>query len=142
MKTSSKGIELLKEFEGCRLKAYKDQGGVLTIGYGHTGQDVTSDKVISQGMAEQLLRQDLENFEHGVNSVVKVVINQNQFDALVTFSFNVGLAALTRSSLLKQVNLKHFKEAADRFLDWCHINGQVSKGLLRRREAEHQLFLS
>lgn len=142
MKTSDNGLNLIKRFEGCELRAYKDQRGIPTIGYGHTGPDVELGKVISQGVADQLLSQDLKNTEFGVNHLVTAPINQNQFDALVSFAYNCGLAALTRSTLLKQLNLKHYQEAANGFLPWCNAVGKQDPGLLRRRVAERELFLT
>lgn len=142
MKTSKKGLDLIKEFEGCKLVAYKDQGGVYTIGFGHTGDDVHPNSEWSQLQADQALVRDLEDAEWGVTGLVQTKISQNQFDALVCFAYNVGIAALARSSLLKQLNMKHFKEAAEQFLNWCHVKGVVSAGLLRRRQAERKLFLS
>ena len=90
MKISQEGINVIKNFEGCRLKTYADTGGVATIGYGHTGSDVHSGQCISEQEAENLLRKDLERFEKAVNTEVNVSLSQNQFDALVSFAFNVG----------------------------------------------------
>lgn len=141
MKTSKKGIALLKQFEGCKLQAYKDGGGVWTVGFGATGPNIGPHTNWSQAQAEDDLAKKLEDFEWAVSGLLQVPINQNQFDALVCFSYNVGVAALARSSLLKQLNMKHFKDAGDRFLDWSHDGGKVIPGLLKRREAERQLFL-
>lgn len=142
MKTSKKGLDLIKEFEGCKLSAYKDQGGIYTIGWGATGEGVNPNSVWTQQQADERLIKDLEDAEWGVGGLVQTKISQNQFDALVCFAYNVGIAALARSSLLKQLNMKHFKEAAEQFLNWCHVKGAVNAGLLRRRQAEKKLFLS
>lgn len=141
MKTSSKGIEMIKDFEGCELTVYKDMVGFNTVGYGHRTDKPVGDK-ISRGMAEQLLVEDLKRFETELGHLVNVPVNQNQFDALICFSYNLGTAALARSSLLKQLNMKHYKEAAEQFLLWCHAGGKEVAGLKRRREAERRLFLS
>ena len=142
MNISQKGLDLIKTFEGCELVAYKDIAGVWTIGYGHTGADVTPGLKISQGQADVLLRQDVEKFARGVTSAVEVPINQNQFDALVSFAYNVGLGALSSSTLLKLLNEKTDKTiVAAEFLRWCKADGQTVEGLLRRRKAEQALFL-
>jgi len=142
MRISQNGIVLIKKFEGCVLTAYKDIAGVLTIGYGHTGHDVTQGLHISQTRANELLRQDLTNFETGVNDCVKVPLNQNQFDALVSFSFNVGMSALRKSTLLKKLNNKDYTGAANEFDRWIHAGGRVVRGLQNRRDAEQLLFLT
>jgi len=142
MRISQNGIVLIKKFEGCVLTAYKDIAGVLTIGYGHTGSDVTQGLHISQTRANELLRQDLTNFETGVNDCVKVPLNQNQFDALVSFSFNVGMSALRKSTLLKKLNGKDYTGAANEFDRWVHAGGKVVRGLQNRRDAEQLLFLT
>lgn len=141
MKTSQKGIDLIKEFEGCRLNAYQDSVGVWTIGYGHT-VDVKQGDSITQEEAEQLLKDDLLIYEDGVNNLVKVEINQDMFDALVSFAFNLGVGALGKSTLLKLLNRGKYSEASDHFTKWVYAGGVVLKGLVRRREAEQRLFRS
>lgn len=143
MNISENGIALLKKFEGCRLRAYRDVAFVLTIGYGHTGPDVVEHLIITQEEAETLLRQDLKRFETGVASLLRVGANQNEFDALVSFAFNVGLTAFKGSTLLKLFNDKTDKKiVASEFLKWCKADGVVVEGLRRRREAEKALFLT
>jgi lysozyme len=142
MKTSQKGTDLIKNFEGLQLKSYKDSVGVLTIGYGSTGQHVSPDMIITKEQAEQLLKKDLERFEKGVSDLVKVELNQSQFDALVSFSFNLGLGNLKSSTLLKKLNASDYKGAADEILRWNRAGGKVLNGLTRRRIAERDLFLS
>lgn len=142
MKTNKLGIDLIKQFEGCELKAYKDGGGVLTIGYGHTGNDVYPDQLISEDEADQLLGDDLCRFEAGVGRILKVGVTPNQFSALVAFAFNVGLGSLFKSTLLTKLNDGYPAEAADEFLKWDKIHGVDSPGLLRRRRAERELFLT
>lgn len=141
LKTSEAGIKLIKNFEGCRLSAYQDSVGVWTIGYGHT-KGVHPKQSISQTEADRLLKQDLAVFESGVNNLVKVELKQCQFDSLVSFSFNIGIGAFSKSTLLKKLNQKDYKEAANQFLRWNKAGGKVLAGLTRRREAEKSLFLS
>lgn len=142
MKISQKGIKLIQDFEGLALKAYKDPIGVWTWGYGSTGPHVTPDKVGTKEEAEQLLKKDLERFEKGVSDLVKVPLNQNQFDSLVSFSFNLGLSNLKSSTLLKKLNASDYQGAADEILRWNRAGGKVLNGLTRRRIAERDLFLS
>lgn len=140
MKISNNGIDLIKSFEGLRLKAYKDSVGVSTIGYGHT-KNVKMGDVISLKTAEQFLLDDIRIFEEGVLALVQVEITQNMFDALVSFSFNLGLGNLAKSTLLKKINSKLFKEAGNEFVRWNKAGGVVLKGLTRRRLLEKELFL-
>lgn len=142
MKISQKGIDLIKSFEGLELKAYKDSVGVWTWGYGSTGPHITPDKVGTKEEAEQLLKKDLERFEKGVSDLVKVPLNQNQFDALCSFSFNLGLGNLKSSTLLKKLNVKDYLGASKEFERWNRAGGKVLNGLTRRRIAERDLFLS
>ena len=143
MKLSQTGLDLIKSFEGLRLKAYSDIGGVPTIGYGTTGPDIKLGMTITQAQAEDLLRADVAAFERGVSDRVKVSINQNEFDALVSFSYNVGLGALQSSTLLRLLN-----DGADRsivaneFLRWNKVGSKPIEGLTRRRRAERDLFLT
>lgn len=140
MRISQKGVDLIKHYEGCRLKAYKDIVGVWTIGYGHTGGDVHEGQVITQEEAEALLRLDLERFERGVQFQVTVPLTQNQFDALVSFSFNLGLGALKGSTLLKKLNAGDYAGAQREFLKWDMAGGKHVPGLQIRRTAESFLF--
>lgn len=143
MKISNNGINFIKNFEGLRLKAYRCSANKLTIGYGHTN-NVRADDVITKEEAEQLIRIDLQKFEKQVNDLIKVPLTQNQYDALVSFQYNCG--ALGVSTLLKKLNAKDYKAAADQFLAWNKItvNGkkQVCQGLVNRRRKERELFLS
>lgn len=145
MKISPNGISLLKAHEGLRLFAYLDPVGVWTIGYGHT-KDVSPGQHISPSVAEEFLRQDLSWAEDCVNNSVKVSLSQNQFDALVSFVFNVGVGAFQDSTLLRQLNAGNYSEAAEEFLRWDKgtINGEkvVLPGLVTRRKAEQKLFLT
>lgn len=139
MMINEAGLNLIKDFEGCRLKAYLCPAGVWTIGYGHT-QGVKPDMVINQLQAERFLRQDLKRFEDAVTSLVKVPITPNQFSALVSFAYNVGTGALYDSTLLRKLNKKDYKGAANEFLRWNKAGGKVLPGLTRRRLAEKDLF--
>ena len=140
MKLSEHGKELIKSFEGFRLTAYKDGGGVWTIGWGHTGSDVTPGRSITQERADFLFDADIIEFEEGVNSLVKVPLTQNQFDALVSFAYNCGGDALENSTLLRLLNEGEYVRAAAQLPRWNKDNGVVVKGLVRRRAAERQLF--
>ncbi len=134
------GLTLTKGFEGLSLSAYADQGGVWTIGYGHTGPGVHAGLIITQEQADAFLESDVAAAVTAVNRLVTSAINQNQFDALVDFAFNLGIAALSQSTLLRDVNTGNFAAAGPQFLLWDHVHGVVVPGLLRRRQAEETLF--
>ncbi|WP_426313523.1 lysozyme [Methylobacterium fujisawaense] len=141
MKTNNAGISLIRQFEGCELHAYKCPAGVLTIGYGHTGSDVTPGLVTTQQRAVELLQLDLAKFEKAVAAALKVPVTANQFAALVALAYNIGGAAIAKSTLIKRLNAGKTQEAADQFLVWNKAGGKVLAGLTRRREAERALFL-
>lgn len=142
MKTGQKGIKLIKDFETFQAKAYVCPAGVLTIGYGHTGSDVTEGTYISEAEADRLLRADLSTAEKAVNKV-KAPLNQNQFDALVSFTFNCGIGAFSRSTLKKVVEANPADpEVASQLKRWNKAGGRVLNGLVRRREAEAKLYFS
>lgn len=136
MKTSQTGIDLIKKFEGCRLKAYKCAAGVWTIGYGHTS-GVKSTNVITQEKAEELLRADLEKFEKNVMKYnEKYKWSQNEFDALVSFAFNIGsIDKLTAGGTRSRATI------AEKMLLYNNAGGKVLAGLAKRRQAERELFL-
>ena len=141
MKISAAGIELLKQFEGCRLTAYQDSVGVWTIGFGTT-TGVKEGQTISQVKAEEYLRFDLAIFEKAVTESLKVPVNQNQFDALVSFTYNVGVSAFRSSNLLNLINEKTDKKVvAAEFSKWVKAGNQTLPGLVSRRKAESELFL-
>ena len=143
MLISRNGIELIKRFEGCKLTAYKCPAGVLTIGYGHTGDDVTEGLTISQEDANDLLFDDVLCFENGVNNLVEGLdLSQGMFDALVCFAYNVGLTNLKKSTLLKLLKDGKVLEVSEEFVKWNKSNGKVLDGLTKRRAAEADLFLS
>ncbi len=141
MKTSDKGIALIKKFEGLELKAYRDAIGVLTIGYGHTG-GVKDGQTITEAQAVALLRDDLAGFERAIERMIDVSLSQQQFDALVSFTFNVGSGALNKSTLRRKLNQGDYQGAAEEFLRWAKAGGKELPGLVKRRAAERELFLS
>ena len=141
MKTSPKGIALIKEFEGLRLKAYKCPGGVWTIGYGHT-VGVKPGMTITEEQAEQFLKEDLIVFEKAVNNQ-NLSINQNQFDALVPLIYNIGIGNFQKSTLLRKARINaNDNSTMDEFLRWVYSKGRVLPGLQRRRLAEVKLYFS
>ena len=146
MQTSDKGIAPIKQFEGCRLTAYQDSVGVWTIGYGWTqpvdGKPIRAGMTIKQETAERLLKTGLVSYESDVSRLVKVGLTQGQFDALVSFTYNLGSRSLSTSTLLRKLNAGDYAGAADEFLSWNKAGGKVLNGLTRRREAERALFLS
>lgn len=133
--------QAIKTAEGLRLTAYKDGGGVWTIGYGHTGADVREGLTISLPEAERILTHDLRVAEGHVNSAVQVKLTQNQFDALVSFVYNVGGGAFKTSTLLKLLNTGDYEGAANQLLRWNKDNGKTIQGLTNRRHEERELFL-
>ncbi|MEL7038750.1 MAG: glycoside hydrolase family protein [Cyanobacteria bacterium J06592_8] len=139
-KINAEGIKLIKAFEGVELEAYLDAVNVPTIGYGHT-KDVSLAMKITQAEAEELLRQDIEEFEIAVEDAVQVEINQNQFSALVSFCFNLGANSLFQSTLLKFLNAGKLEDSSLEFPRWNKAGGQPLLGLTRRRMAERALFL-
>lgn len=145
MRTSQSGISLIKEFEGKRLKAYDDGAGVWTIGFGTikypNGIRVKKGDTCTESQAESYLKNDLVKFENAINRLVKVPLNQNQFDALSSFTYNLGETNLSNSTLLRKLNAKDYNGAANELLKWNRAGGKVMNGLTRRREAERKLFL-
>jgi lysozyme len=144
VKTSPAGRERIAKHEGCVLTAYPDPGTggePWTIGVGHTG-DVKKGDRITHEQAMAFLAADLRTAEVAVETLVKVPLNQNQFDALVSFVFNVGPGAFRGSTLLRKLNLGDYGGAAYQLLVWCRAGGKVMAGLLRRRNDERDLFLT
>jgi lysozyme len=139
---SETGLALTRSFEGLCLTAYRDTGGIWTIGYGHTGPGVHSGMTITTGQAETLFAADVARAATAVNHLVTATINQNQFDALVDFTFNLGPTTLAKSTLLRNLNAGDIVAAASQFERWDHVRGTVVPGLLRRRRAEAALFNS
>jgi|TARA_B100000900_G_scaffold393014_1_gene389074 lysozyme len=139
MKCSQEGLELIKKFEGCRLEAYRCSANVLTIGYGHTGGVLETD-VITQDVADKLLKEDIAKFEKYVNVNVAVELNQNQFDALVAWTFNLGVGNLRSSTMLKKLNESDYDSVPFEMRRWNKAGGKTLDGLIRRRKAEGLLF--
>lgn len=153
MQVSQKCVDLVKRFEGLVTRAYKCPAGVLSVGYGHTGRDVVPFMIITEEEAEKLLHRDLAKFALNITYSLeqdKIKVNQNQFDALCSFAFNLGYSALVFSTLWKKLKAGDFDGASDEFLKWVYITKTVNnerikirlKGLETRRNAERDLFLS
>lgn len=149
MKIGKNGINLIKFYEGLRLSAYQCSSGVWTIGYGHT-KTAKPGMRINHFQADKLFEEDIASFERDVTKLLKVPVSQNQFDALVSFAFNVGsdidaddvAEGLGDSTLLKRVNMMDFLGASQEFLKWTRSNGKVLSGLEKRRKSESRLFLT
>lgn len=146
MKTSDKGLALIKKFEGFSAKPYLCLAGVPTIGYGATyypdGRRVTmQDRPVTEADATAMLRAMLASYEAGIARYVQVPLTQGQYDALVSFAYNLGLAALKSSTLLRLLNARNYAGAAAQFPRWNRAGGKVLPGLTRRREAERKLFV-
>lgn len=140
MKIGDKGLALIKQSEGLRLDAYRDGGGVWTIGYGST-RGVTPGMVITPGEAERRLMDDLTR--HDISPLLDGArTTQNQFDAMTSLAFNIGLSRFGNSTVLKRHKLGNYQAAGNAFLLWRFDNGKPVKGLLNRREAERMLYLS
>ena len=137
---SEDGLLLTEKSEGVSLSSYQDSGGVLTIGYGHTGPDVGPDLTITQDQAQRFLSQDLLSAEQTVNQFVEVPLDQEEFNALVDFVFNVGQQNFVTSTLLRLLNNGDFQGAAQQLPRWDKCNGEVLNGLLERRHAEENMF--
>ena len=139
MNIGQKGINLIKHFEGCELNAYKCPAGVWTIGYGHI-KGVSEGMSITQEQAEQMLLDELKEYENYINELVTVNLSQNQFDALVSWVYNLGPANLQSSTLLKVLNSGDYSGVPAQIERWNKAGGKVLEGLIRRREAESALF--
>ena len=139
MNTSAEGVALIKKFEGCELKAYQCSAGVWTIGYGHT-KDVEEGDTISKDQAEEMLVEELHEYENYVNEYVNVALSQNQFDALVSWVYNLGPANLKASTMLKVLNDGKYEDVPYQMKRWNKAGGKVLDGLVRRREAEALLY--
>ena len=144
MKLSPLGLALLEFIEEFKVEAYPDSGGVLTIGYGHTGVDVYRGMTCTLSQAAQWLATDVHRAEVAVETLVKVKLTQSQFDALVIFAYNVGTGekGFAGSTLLRYLNADDAKDAATQFLIWDKVRGIENLGLERRRRLEMAFFLS
>lgn len=139
MKISEAGLSQIMFSEGDRLVAYQDGGGVWTIGYGHTA-GVKRGMKITEAQAQAYLKKDIGWAENAINTGVKVPLTQGQFDALVSFVFNLGISAFGNSTLLRKLNAGDYSGAASEFLRWNHDNGKVVAGLTSRRKREKDMF--
>ena len=146
MQMTEEGLELIKQFEGFRARAYRDAVGVWTIGYGHTSMagapEVRPAMEITAEEAANILRRDVDSFARGVRDAVKVPLTDAQFSALVSFAYNVGLGNLRKSSVLAAVNRGDFTVVPRRLQLWTKAGGRVLPGLVRRRAAEAAFFAS
>lgn len=141
MKVSNNGINLIKRFEGLELKAYKDSVGILTIGYGHTHAVKAGDAITGE-QADAFLREDLQVAELTINTNVKVKLTQGQFDALASFVFNLGSGNFVKSTLIRKLNAGDYTGAADEFGKWVNAGDKKLPGLVKRRAAEREVFLT
>ena len=145
MHVSPSGVDLICNFEGLRLKAYDDGVGVWTIGFGTTkypnGIRVKKGDTCTLDQAKAYMQNDLKSFEQTVNNTVKVPLNQNQFDALVSLAYNIGSTAFKNSTLVKRLNEGNYNTAANQFNVWVNAGGKRMQGLVNRRAAERTLFL-
>lgn len=142
MRTNRRGIALIQRFETCELQAYLCPAGVPTIGWGSTGPDIKLGMVWTQEQCDARFVRDLRRFEREVESLMTFEPTSNEFSALVSFAYNVGVNALAKSTLLRKFNAGDTAGAANEFLRWNKANGVPLAGLTRRREAERDLFLS
>ena len=140
--TNDKGVELIKQLEGFKSEPYVCSGGYLTIGYGHKLLPSDRFNKITEARAGIILRKDLLRAERSVLKCIDNTLSDDQFSALVSFAFNVGGAALQRSSLRQKINYGLYKEAAKEFTKWVYAGGKKITGLIRRRKIEQQLFMS
>ena len=140
MKTSIEGKEDIKDYEGVRYTAYLDTGGVWTNGAGHTGPDVHEGQVVDEAQVDAWLTEDLEEAEDAVNRLVKVALTQGQFDALVSFVYNLGETQFKNSTLLRKLNAGDYEGARNEFKRWVYDNGKIQPGLVKRRYAEAERF--
>jgi lysozyme len=141
IKTSIKGLNLIKKYEGLYLKKYICPAGKPTIGYGHVILPSENYSEITIKQAEELLKKDIAWAGKVINTVVYVPLTQNQFDALVSFVFNCGSGNFIRSTCLKLLNQKNYEKAAEELKKFIHVGTKVLKGLVNRREEETKLFL-
>ncbi|NMD00806.1 MAG: lysozyme [Bacteroidales bacterium] len=138
MKLIKEGLELIKHFEGYRGKPYKCPAGYLTIGYGHVIKSGENLSFLTEPEAEALLLSDIVEFSQGINKLIKAEINDNLYSACISLSYNIGLGAFARSTLLKNIN-NNKPILQKNFTDWCKIKGNKSIGLIIRRICEYQL---
>ncbi len=140
MVVSQAGLDFIKEREGFRSNAYQDEAGVWTIGYGHI-KGVKQGMTITEPEALELFHKEVKQFANGVRTLVEVPVDQNQFDALVSFAYNVGLNAFRKSTLLDRLNAGKYHAASRQFERWVYAGGKKSRGLEKRRQLEKEMFL-
>ena len=139
-KITQDGLDFIQDVEGCKLFAYLDTGGVWTIGVGHTGPEVVKGLTCSMEQALQWLKEDSEEAQEAIRQSVEGLLTQNQFNALVSFVFNVGINAFKKSTMLKLINKGDFDGAAKEFPKWNKDNGKEILGLSKRRILEQSVF--
>ena len=139
-KITQDGLDFIQDVEGCKLYAYLDTGGVWTIGVGHTGPEVVKGLTCSMEQALQWLKEDSEEAQKAIRQSVEGLLTQNQFNALVSFVFNVGINAFKKSTMLKLINKGDFDGAAKEFTKWNKDNGKEILGLSKRRILEQSVF--
>ena len=139
MKISENGLELIKKFEGCETTAYQDSVGVWTIGFGHT-KGVEEGQTCSIEDAESMLADEMDEYEGYINNMVKVDLQQHEFDALVAWVYNLGPTNLGESTMLKVLNGGQFDRVPDEMNRWTRAGGEILEGLVRRRQAESLMF--
>lgn len=132
---------MIPDLEGVRYAPYRDVAGVLTVCYGHTGPDIKPGKKYSESECSALLQKDLVPFHRSVERSVKVPANEYQKAALITFSYNVGVAAFERSAVLRHLNAGNYQAACDGLRQWIYAGGKKWKGLINRREVEHEVCM-
>lgn len=141
MVPSRNALDLIKKFEGCKLESYKDSGGVWTVGWGTTGPGIVEGLTVTQGVADAMLLGHIREIALDITPLVKLIPNQNQFDAIICLTYNIGVGAFKASTLLKCLLTRQFDKVAEEFLKWNHVHGKVVAGLTARRQAERSLFL-
>jgi len=142
MRTGDAGLTLIKRFEGCVLTTYRCGAGVCTIGFGHTGKDVKPGMAITRDRAEVLLKRDLAVVDAALERLVTAPLRQHQWDAVASLIFNIGVPAFAKSTLLRLLNAEEHGNAADEFGRWVYAGSRVLPGLIKRRAAERDLFLT
>ena len=135
------GMHLIKQFEGCRLRAYRCPAGIWTIGWGHTG-NITQGEQWTQDKADQVLKEDIVSVaKHVICSAPHLLIHPNRFGACISLTYNIGSSAFARSTLSRLIRVGRWNMAADAFKSWRYVNRQENQGLIRRRAIERQVFL-
>ncbi|EJN4070720.1 lysozyme [Salmonella enterica] len=141
---SSQGLDLIKEFEGLKLNAYRDSGGIWTVGYGYTGivngRKINSETVLTEDRATYYLIKELDSISVNINKLITVKLNQHQYDAIMSFVYNIGINNFKHSTLLYYININEWSLAANEFIKWDKCKGKKIHGLMLRRIKEKRLF--